>query len=214
MKKLLITSLLFAAMSANANLIVVPNAVNNWVSANGQPVKNSTGQCWRNSSWTPATAHPDCDGALKPVKVAEVTKPTQVDITKPTATIAQAASTPPVVKKVSYSADTFFDFDKSVLKPEGKQALDSLVTYISTINLEVAIAVGHTDAVGTDAYNLKLGQRRAETVKAYLISKGVPANRVYTESKGERQPIADNRTRDGRARNRRVEIEVVGVAKN
>jgi OOP family OmpA-OmpF porin len=213
MKKLLITSLLFAAMSANANLIVVPNAVNNWVSANGQPVKNSTGQCWRNSSWTPATAHPDCDGALKPIKVAEASKPAQVDITKPTATIAQAASTPPVVKKVSYSADTFFDFDKSILKPEGKQALDSLVTFISTINLEVAIVVGHTDSIGTDAYNMKLGTRRAEAVKAYLISKGLEKSRVYTESKGESKPVADNRTSAGRAKNRRVEVEVVGTAK-
>lgn len=212
MKKILITSLLFAAVSANANLIVVPNAVDNWT-AGGQPVKNSTGLCWRNSSWTPATAHPDCDGALKPVtKVAEA--PAQkVDITKPTAVIAQAASTPPLVKKVSYSADTFFDFDKSILKPEGKQALDSLMTYISTISLEVVIAVGHTDAVGTDAYNLRLGERRAMAVKSYLISKGLPATKVYVESKGERQPIADNRTREGRAKNRRVEIEVVGTAK-
>ena len=82
---------------------------------------------------------------------------------------------------------------------------------LKTINVEVIVAVGHTDWVGTDAYNMKLGTRRAEAVKAYLISKGIEHNRVYTESKGERQPVADNKTVEGRAKNRRVEVEVVGT---
>ena len=72
------------------------------------------------------------------------------------------------------------------------------------------VAVGHTDSVGNDAYNQRLSVRRAEAVKAYLVSKGIEANRVYTEGKGEAQPVADNKTKDGRAKNRRVEIEVVG----
>jgi len=79
------------------------------------------------------------------------------------------------------------------------------------MNLEVAIAVGHTDSVGTDAYNQKLSIRRAEAVKAYMVSKGIEVNRVYTEGKGEKQPVADNKTAAGRAQNRRVEIEVVGT---
>ncbi len=79
------------------------------------------------------------------------------------------------------------------------------------INLEVIIAVGHTDSVGTDAYNQKLSVRRADAVKAYLVNKGVESNRVYTEGKGEKQPVADNKTAEGRAKNRRVEIEVVGT---
>ena len=82
---------------------------------------------------------------------------------------------------------------------------------MSGINLEVVIAVGHTDSTGPEAYNQGLSVRRAEAVKAYLVSKGIEANRVYTEGKGEKQPVADNRTRDGRAKNRRVEIEVVGT---
>ena len=79
------------------------------------------------------------------------------------------------------------------------------------MNLEVIIAVGHTDSIGTDAYNQKLSVRRAEAVKGYLVSKGIEANRVYTEGKGEKQPVADNKTAAGRAKNRRVEIEVVGT---
>jgi OOP family OmpA-OmpF porin len=74
--------------------------------------------------------------------------------------------------------------------------------------------VGHTDSIGTDAYNQRLSVRRAEAVKAFLVSKGIERNRVYTEGKGEKQPVADNRTKEGRAKNRRVEIEVVGTRAN
>ena len=76
------------------------------------------------------------------------------------------------------------------------------------------IAVGHTDAVGTDGYNQGLSVKRSEAVKAYLVSKGIEKNRVYTEGKGEKQPVADNKTTEGRAKNRRVEIEVVGTRAN
>ena len=112
---------------------------------------------------------------------------------------------------MTYAADAFFDFDKSVLKPEGKAKLDDLVDKVKGINLEVVIAVGHTDSVGADAYNQGLSVRRSEAVKAYLVSKGIERNRVYTEGKGEKQPVADNKTAEGRAKNRRVEIEVVGT---
>lgn len=119
----------------------------------------------------------------------------------------------PVSEKVSFAADAFFDFDKAVLKPEGKSKLDEMTSKLGDINLEVIIAVGHTDSVGTDAYNQKLSIRRAEAVKAYLVSKGIETNRVYTEGKGEKQPVADNKSAAGRAKNRRVEIEVVGTRK-
>ena len=115
---------------------------------------------------------------------------------------------------MTYAADAFFDFDKAVLKADGKAKLDDLVSKVKAINLEVIIAVGHTDSVGSDAYNQKLSVRRAEAVKAYLASKGIEKNRIYTEGKGEKQPIADNKTKEGRAKNRRVEIEVVGTRAN
>ena len=121
------------------------------------------------------------------------------------------APAPAVATKVTYAADAFFDFDKSVLKPEGKAKLGDLASKVKDINLEVIIAVGHTDSVGSDAYNQKLSVRRSEAVKAYLVSKGIEKNRVYTEGKGEKQPVADNKTKEGRAKNRRVEIEVVGT---
>jgi OOP family OmpA-OmpF porin len=116
-----------------------------------------------------------------------------------------------VASKVTFAADAFFDFDKAVLKPEGKAKLDDVAGKVKDINLEVVIAVGHTDSVGSDAYNQKLSVRRAEAVKAYLVSKGIAKDRVYTEGKGKKQPVADNKTAAGRAKNRRVEIEVVGT---
>ena len=102
------------------------------------------------------------------------------------------------------------------LRQVGDQArwqakLDDLATRSRGVNLEVVIAIGHADSIGSDAYNQKLSVRRAESVKAYLVSKGIEANRIYTEGKGEKQPVADNKTREGRAKNRRVEIEVIGT---
>ncbi len=89
--------------------------------------------------------------------------------------------------------------------------MDDLVNKVKGISLEVIIAVGHTDAVGADGYNQKLSVARSEAVKAYLVSKGIEKSRVYTEGKGEKSPVADNKTKEGRAKNRRVEIELVGT---
>jgi OOP family OmpA-OmpF porin len=126
----------------------------------------------------------------------------------------EAPKPKPVAEKVTFAADVTFDFDKATLKPEGRAKLDDLANKVKSINLEVVIAIGHADEIGSHAYNDKLSVRRAEAVKAYLVSKGVEPNRVYTEGKGKRQPIASNKTKEGRAKNRRVEIEVIGTRRN
>jgi OOP family OmpA-OmpF porin len=206
MKNLMIIAALLAP-TVNAQTI------DNWT-ASGTPVKNSTNLCWRNANWTPATAHPECDGALKPVPVVAA-PPAPAAATAPAAprVAATIESPKPTVTKTTYAADTFFDFNRVVIRPEGKAKLDALALQIGQITLEVVIATGHTDSVGTEAYNQQLGDRRARAVKAYLVSKGVDKRRVYVESRGESQPVADNRTPEGRAKNRRVEIEVIGTRK-
>ena len=128
-------------------------------------------------------------------------------------TNAPAAAPAPAAEKVTFEADAFFDFDKSVLKPAGKERLTDLVSKLQGTDIEIVIATGHTDSIGTDAYNQKLSLRRANSVKAFLVSKGVPTDRIFTEGKGESQPVASNKTREGRAKNRRVEVEVVGKRK-
>ena len=210
-----------AMVIATAALATAAGAqsIDNWRSAGGDVWKNSTGLCWRNASWTPATAAPGCDGAIMAPKPAPAPAAAPSVAPAPAAMPAPAPAPakptpPPVATKVTYAADAFFDFNKSVLKPEGKAKLDDLAGKVKAINLEVIIAVGHTDSIGSDAYNQKLSIKRSEAVKAYLVSKGIEKNRVYTEGKGEKQPVADNKTKEGQAKNRRVEIEVVGPRAN
>ena len=191
-----------------------PGRIDNWRNVDGEVWKNGTREyCWRDNFWTPATAMAECDGALMPVVMAAapVEAPAAPAAPAPAPVAPVVVAPVPSSEKVTYAADAFFDFDKAILKPEAKTKLDDLVSKTKEINLEVIIAVGHTDGVGTDAYNDKLSVRRAESIKTYLTSKGLEANRVYTEGKGKRQPVADNKTAEGRAKNRRVEIEVVGT---
>ena len=187
--------------------------------ARGGIVKDPFGLCWRTGFWTPALANAECDPDLvpkaapaAPAKPAAAPAPAPAKPAAAAAPAKPAAAAPrPTTEKVTLAADALFDFDKAVIKSDAKAKLDDLVAKLKAINLEVIIAIGHTDSVGSAAYNQKLSLKRAEAVKAYIISKGIEPNRVYTEGKGEKQPIADNKTKAGRSKNRRVEIEVVGT---
>jgi OOP family OmpA-OmpF porin len=189
--------------------------------ASGATWKSGFGQCWKTTYFTPSMATAECDPDLMPKKPAPApapapaAKPAPAPAAKPApAPAAKPAAKPaPVAEKVTMAADALFDFDKAVVKADAKGKLDDLADKVKRINLEVVIAIGHTDSIGSDAYNQKLSVRRAEAVKAYLVSKGIEPNRVYTEGKGEKQPVASNSTKDGRAKNRRVEIEVIGTRK-
>ena len=107
--------------------------------------------------------------------------------------------------------DALFDFDKYVLKAEGKKSIDDAIAKMAKVDVEMVIATGHTDSIGTDKYNQRLSERRANTVKEYMVSKGIPAAKITTLGKGESQPVATNKTKEGRAKNRRVDIEFKGV---
>lgn len=188
------------------------------VDSQNEVVRSGFGLCWHTGFWTPADAIEECDGAIaKPAAAPapSTTAPAQVSapVSDKNITPAAAAAPAPTAERVTYSADAFFDFDKALLKPEGKATLQTLVAKLKDTDIEVIVATGHTDSTGPEAYNVKLSMRRAKAVKAFLVSKGIPEARVFVEGKGEAQPTADNRTKDGRAKNRRVDIEVVGTKK-
>ena len=177
-------------------------------------VKSGFDLCWRTTRWTPAMAIEECDPDL--VKKEEAKKPIMA------APIAAKGTPVPAVQKMTLSADALFDFNKAVLRPEGKAKLDDLAAKVSDLNVEVIIAVGHADRIGSDAYNQKLSERRATAVKNYLVSKNIDANRIHTEGKGEKQPVTKAGECKGKMSkkliaclqpDRRVEIEVIGTTK-
>jgi OOP family OmpA-OmpF porin len=180
--------------------------------------KSGFGLCWRTGYWTPAAAAKDpagceCDKDLIPKEVCEPPKP---------APAAPVAAPKPAGEKITVAADALFDFNKATLRPEGKAKLDEVVAKSKAINLEVILVVGHTDRIGSDSYNQKLSEKRAAAVKEYVVAKGIEANRVYTEGKGEKQPVTGDKCKGNAATkalieclqpDRRADIEIIGTKK-
>jgi OOP family OmpA-OmpF porin len=179
-----------------------------WKDSSGQPVRSGFGECVRAGFFAPSMATEQCDPSLAPKKAIAA------PVSSPASSVEPKAASLPVVvptpQSVTYKADSFFDFDKTSLKPEGTAALLKMLEQAKGTNIEEIRVEGHTDAVGSEGYNLKLSVRRAEAVKAFLVQQGIPANVIKTEGFGETQPVANNATPDGRAQNRRVMVELIG----
>ncbi len=204
-------SVKIAAITALLSIAGIAQAqnVDNWAAGSGTTYVRSGADaslCWRDNTWTPATAAQVCDGAIKPAPKAAAPAPAPKPAPAPAPVVSST--------KVTLLADALFDFDKSVIKPEGAAKLNDLTAKLKAVTVEVIIVIGHTDSVGSLAYNKKLSLKRAEAVKAYLVKNGVEASRVYTEGKAFSEPVADNKTAAGRALNRRAIVEVVGTKKN
>ena len=161
--------------------------------SNGQIVRSGTGLCWHTGYWTPANAVEGCDP------------------------VAKAA---PVGAKISLQAETLFDFDKATLKPEGKAALNQVIAQAKGMKLEMVVAVGYTDRIGSDAYNKKLSQRRAQAVQDYQVAQGIPTPNAYAEGKGKANPVTGNTCKGNVATpkliaclapDRRVVVEILGT---
>lgn len=188
------------------------------VDTRGEVVKSGFGLCWHTGYWTPALAIEECDPDLVKKPLAQAPAPAPQKL----AAVAPPPAPRPAAERVKLDADTLFDFDKAVLRPAGRDALDDFYNKTRDINPEVITAVGHADRFGTDKYNQNLSERRAVAVKTYLMGKGIADNRVFTEGKGEMQPVtaADDCKGAKSAKviaclqpDRRVEIEVVGTRK-
>ncbi|MDE2623476.1 MAG: OmpA family protein [Betaproteobacteria bacterium] len=195
-----------AAMANDSSALTYPTIVRD---SNGVVVRNNYGECWgtgpNDTTHRPTTECGQAAPAPKPAPVAAA-KPAPLPPPPPPAQPAPMAKAP----DITLSADALFDFDKSVLKPKGKAAIDRELkrTHFEGggVGVRSIKVVGNTDSVGKPAYNQKLSERRAEAVKAYLVSKGVPASKIHTEGHGMRDPVASNKTKEGRAKNRRADI--------
>ena len=220
----------FSMSAMSADVVVDPKGVGPYVTDSRNVVVTSgSGLCVQaGASWSPAAAEQAKDASGKPLACScdpDLIAKEKCEPPKPAAPVARPAPKP-AEQKVKLAADTLFDFDKATLRPEGKAKLDEIVSQLGKYNVEVILAVGHTDRIGSDAYNQKLSERRADAVKKYLISKGVPANRVYTEGKGEKMPVTGDKCKNMGPENRRnkklidclqpdrrVEIQVIGTDK-
>ena len=209
------TITLFGSLAQAADPIYVTDS-------RGLVATDPYGLCWRTNFWTPAAAATDpngcaCDKDLIPKEVCE---PKMAKAAAAPAEKMMAAK--PTGEKITVAADALFDFNKSTLRPEGKAKIDEVAAKANSLVLEVVIAVGHADRIGSASYNQKLSEKRAAAVKDYMVSKGIPANRVYTEGKGSKQPM----TKAGECKgpksqkviaclqpDRRVDIEIIGTTK-
>lgn len=175
-----------------------------WVDSQGKVVRDSSGNCVRTILWTPERATAECDAGIAPRKVAAPA---------PAPAKAEPAPAPkpapqPVSEKVSLKAGALFDVNKADLKPAGRSELDALAAKLKDARIEQITVTGHTDSAGSKQLNQGLSERRAEAVKAYLVSKGLDGSRIDTKGAGDTQPVASNSTAAGRAQNRRVEIDI------
>jgi OOP family OmpA-OmpF porin len=189
--------------------------------------------CYRTGYWAPSMAILACDPDLvpKPVAMAATPAPAPAPAAtpRPAAPAPAPAPTPAPapapaagVQKITLASKALFDFDRAVLKPEGKAAIDTeIIAKLAQVQrLELVLVTGHTDRIGTQAYNQKLSERRADAVRDYLVSKGVPRDKIETLGMGKTQPVpgvvcnmtAMKELIDCLAPNRRVEVEVKGEA--
>jgi OOP family OmpA-OmpF porin len=145
-----------------------------------------TGLCWHSSDWTAARSVEPCDPSGRR---AEAPAPKVVASAPPPPPQKAAPAPKRAPQSVTFSADTLFAFDKSVLKPEGRTTLDDFARQLGGAQYEVVFVTGHTDRFGSNEYNQKLSERRANAVKDYLAGKDVPANRMNASGKGETQPV-------------------------
>jgi len=202
--KLTLGGALLALAASSAYADYTPNLQD----STGRAVRDGSGHC----VVTSGLVLPECAGTAVPKPAAPAEPSAPAAPAAPEATPAPARPAPSSVRQsVVIQADALFDFDKSVVRPDGKRAIDEALAKLNGVDLEMVIATGHTDSIGTERYNQKLSERRAAAVKAYLVSKGIPASKITTIGKGESQPVATNKTAAGRQKNRRVDIEFKGV---
>ncbi len=176
------------------------------VDTSGKNVRDTSGNCVKTVWWTESDWTYECGKPKPKPKVVEAPKVTPPPPPPPPKVVK------PTVEVVTLQGKVLFAFNSAKLSPEGKKALDGVIERLRTFDKVKSIVItGHTDSIGSAAYNQKLSERRANAVRDYLISRGVNPALITAIGKGESEPIASNKTREGRAMNRRVEIQITGT---
>jgi OmpA-OmpF porin, OOP family len=189
------------------------------VDGSGNIVTNGSGNCWRLGQWTPALAVEPCDPTIKN---AAVPVPAPMESTPLAAAPVEKAVVPvkALPQRMNFSAHALFDFDKAVLKSEGKVMLDDVADQLKDVSVGQIEVTGHTDRLGSNAYNQKLSAERAKVVRDYLVSIRVAANRIDAKGMGETQPMTTANQCPGKQSkaliaclqpDRRVDVELQGM---
>lgn len=217
-KKLILAAIIAAGLPALASTVTYANE-GYWVDSVGTIVKSGTGLCWHTIFWTPAMAVEGCDPVAVAAKeeIKPLPKASAIQPPPPQRAPVHAIVLP---LKVTYSEEDLFNFDESELRPKGKAKLDNLVSDLEGTKYEVIHVTGYTDRIGSPGYNQKLSMRRADVVKSYLVNKGIPADRIMAEGKGESEQITNSSDCRGKTSaediaclqpDRRVEVTVDGT---
>lgn len=193
----LLSQLAFAHPGGKANAGYVGDS-------SGHIAVDGSGKCMRTSAWTKELAIAECESGMLPKKaeVAPQAKPEPV-------AVAPAPKPEPSYEEITLKAGALFDSGKAELKPQGLAELAQLVTKLKTLqDVESIQVTGHTDSQGPEAYNLRLSEQRAVAVKNYLSQNGIDGKIINTAGMGDAKPNASNDTAEGRALNRRVQLEI------
>lgn len=157
----------------------------------GAPVMNATGLCWH-TGYGPAPLWTEGCHAERPVPVvqhiAPVAAPVAAPAPAPAPVVMAAAAPPPLLEKVAFEANVLFDSNRSALTAAGRSTLDAFVGKISGLDTQSVMAIGYADRMGSEASNQILSEERVNSVKSYLVAKGVASDRVRTRSWGETRP--------------------------
>jgi OOP family OmpA-OmpF porin len=217
-KKLIMVAILAAVLPGTASAATSVNE-GYLTDAEGSIVRNGSGGCWHTSNWTPAMAVEGCDPVA--VVAKEEIKPSpKVSAIQPPPPKSAPVQKKIFSKKFTFSEEDLFSFNEAELRPKGKTKLDNLVHDLEGTKYEVINVTGYTDRIGSPGYNQKLSMRRADEVKDYLVNKGIPADRIKAEGKGETEPVTNSTDCKGKTSaediaclqpDRRVEVTVDGI---